>query len=170
MIRYSLAALALTVALASVAQAQTEAQQQTEAVVKATHGDWEVRCAEADQGQCVMTQRVNGAEGNTLFVVEVLKLPEGAEGSTGLRIRAPLGVLLTRGLQVRVDSGEPVTAPFAFCVQDVCVAEIVLREQDVNVFRRGAKADLTVYAVNAPQTPQTGEMSLMGFTASLGEL
>jgi invasion protein IalB len=161
------AALALAAAMAPALAPEVRAQQ--EAVVKATHGDWEVRCAEAS-GACVMTQRVSGDSDNTLYVVEVVRLPENPNAVAGMRVRAPMGVLLTRGLQVQVDNGEAVQAPFVFCVQDVCVAEIVLREQDLNVFRRGAVAKLTVYPAQAPDTPQQGDLSLIGFTASYDEL
>jgi invasion protein IalB len=158
----------LAIALAASAVAfQAPAQQ--EAVVKATHGDWEVRCVEASD-ECVMVQRVPGASENTLYVVELVRLKDNPNGVAGMRVRAPMGVLLTRGLQVRIDDGQPVQAPFVFCVQDVCIAEIVLREQDLNLFRRGAVATLTVFAAQAPDAPQEGEMSLIGFTKSFEEL
>jgi invasion protein IalB len=158
--------LAVTLTMSALA---TQVAAQEEAVVKATHGDWEVRCVEASN-DCVMTQQVKGDADNTLFVVELVRLEGNPNGVAGMRVRAPLGVLLTRGLQVRIDSGEPVQAPFVFCVQDVCVAEIVLREQDLNLFRRGAVATLTVVAVQAPDAPQQGDMSLIGFTKSFEEL
>jgi invasion protein IalB len=159
----------LAVALAAATAVAPHASAQDEAVVKATHGDWEVRCVEAS-GNCVMTQRVPGESDNTLYVVEVVRLPENPNAVAGMRVRAPMGVLLPRGLQVQVDGGEAVQAPFVFCVQDVCVAEIVLREQDLDVFRRGAVAKLTVYAAQAPDAPQQGDMSLIGFTAGFEEL
>ena len=158
--------LALAMAASAVAPG---AFAQQEAVLKATHGDWEVRCAEAS-GECAMSQRVPGDSDNTLFVVEIVRLKDNPNGVAGMRVRAPMGVLLTRGLQVRIDTSDPVQAPFVFCFQDVCVAEIVLREQDLNRFRRGAVAKLTVFAAQAPDAPQQGDMSLIGFTKGFEEL
>jgi invasion protein IalB len=158
--------LAAAIALAGAAHG---ANAQEEAVVKSTNGDWEVRCVETS-GACVMTQTITGASDNALYVVEVVRLADNPNGVAGMRVRAPIGVLLTRGLGLRIDSGQPVQAPFVFCAPDVCVAEVVLREQDVNLFRRGAKATLTVYPVQAPDQAQVGNLSLIGFTKSFEDL
>jgi invasion protein IalB len=164
-IRKTLLAAAMSAGLIGPA-----ATAQEESVLKATHGDWEVHCVEAEGGGCLMTQRIPGENDNTLFVAELIALENNPNGVAGMRIRAPIGVFLTRGLSIQIDSGQPVQAPFVFCAPDVCVAEVVLREQDVNLFRRGAKASLTVFAVQAPEQPQTGELSLIGFTKSFEEL
>lgn len=167
MLRSTTAAIAVVLGLL---QAGAAAAQNAETVVKATHGDWEVRCVEGTQ-QCGLLQVVKNPDGdNPLLDVEVVAV-EGNENAEALmRIRAPLGVLLPRGLALRVDGGEPIQTPFLVCAQNGCLAQIGLGAQGVNTLKRGATAELTLYSAQQPEQPVNARLSLMGFTRSYDEL
>ena len=173
----SLAAALLAAATAAPAQddaapAEGAAAPQTrepEIVLSATHGDWEIRCIEGTRN-CLMVQVVNNGEGEPLVRVVVEKMPSGAEAEAIMRFTTPEGVLLPRGLGLRVDGGQQVAAPFVTCAQGQCVAQASLRNQEITMFKRGAAAELTLVPFRQPDTPVTGRMSLMGFTRSFDEL
>lgn len=174
MLRSTILAAALAFAAHAAAaqegqQPPAQPQQGAETVVKATHGDWEVRCAEGTQN-CGMVQVVANPDGAPLMDVELVPVPNNQQAEALMRFRAPLGVLLPRGLEMRIDGGEPVTAPFLFCVQGGCVAQMGLTTQAVNTLKAGAAAQVSLYSAQQPDKPVQGRLSLMGFTASYGEL
>lgn len=74
-------------------------------VVKAKHGDWELRCETppgAAKEQCALLQSVAAEDKpNINLVVIVLKTADGK--SKLLRVIAPLGVLLPSGLGLKID-------------------------------------------------------------------
>ena len=163
---------AALIAAAAAAPAQDDAAPETreqEIVLAATHGDWEIRCIEGTRN-CLMVQVVNNGEGDPLVRVVVEKMPSGAEAEAIMRFTTPEGVLIPRGLGLRVDGGQQVAAPFVTCAQGQCVAQASLRGQEVAMFKRGAAAELTIVPFRQPDTPVTGRMSLMGFTRSFDEL
>jgi invasion protein IalB len=102
----AVAALFPLIASAGVASAQ--------GLVRGNYSDWELRC-EQQQGkdeQCILYQNVaDEKDSNINVVVVVLRVAEGA-GADGkpaskkpvLRVIAPLGVLLPRGLGLRIES------------------------------------------------------------------
>jgi len=55
--------------------------------------------------------------------------------------------------------------PFAFCVQMGCVARIGLTEEDLDSYRSGAQAIITMFPAAAPTKPERLTLSLTGFTA-----
>ena len=168
MLRFTTAAAVLAAGLLQAAAGA--AQQNVETVVTATNGDWEVRCVEGTQ-QCGMRQTVNNPEGGQpLLEVEVVPIDGNDNAEAVMRVFAPLGVLLTRGLAMRVDGGEPIQTPFLVCAQNGCVANIGLPADGVNTLKRGAAAELTVYAAQQPDQAVNARLSLMGFTRSYDEL
>ena len=158
-------------ALSALGAAPVAAQQQgaAETVLKASHGDWEVRCVEGTQ-TCAATQMLANPDGQPLIDVEVVSVEGNEEAEALMRFLAPLGVLLPRGLQMRIDGGEPIQTPFLVCTQQACLAQIGLGTQGVNTLKRGAAAQVTVYSAQRPEEPVQATLSLMGFTRSYDDL
>lgn len=131
--------------------------------VKATHGDWQMRCdtpAGAQGEQCALVQSVTAEDmPNVGLTVIVLKTAD--KKSRLLRVLAPLGVLLPSGLGLRIDSAEVGRAGFVRCLTNGCVAEVVLEDPLVNQLRSGKSATFIIF-----QTPEKGigvPVSLSGF-------
>lgn len=167
------AATVLCAAAPAFAQDPAEAtapQPGAEDALKATHGAWEVRCAGEAQDVCYISQVLENDEGSPLIRVVVRAVPENSQAVGLMVAQTPLGVVLTRGLQMRVDAGEVTTAPYAYCVQNGCYAQIGLAPEGLERLKRGAAAQITVYAVQQPETAIETELSLIGFTAAFDEI
>lgn len=131
--------------------------------VKATHGDWQMRCDTppgAQGEQCALVQSVTADDRpNVGLTVIVLKTAD--KKSRLLRVLAPLGVLLPSGLGLRIDQTEVGRAGFVRCLPNGCVAEVVLEDPLINQFKTGKQATFIIF-----QTPEEGigvPVSLNGF-------
>ncbi len=167
--RFAAAAL-LAAALAGPAAAQ---QQPQDGVTTATHGAWDVVCAEAGSANCVIRQVGKNSEGNDVLVVTVRKLSDvtadnGEPVPAAIDIVAPLGVALRAGVRVKVDGGQDRGAPFDICLASGCLVRSPVGEDFLAALKAGNTATLTVVA------PQQGEVavniSLIGFTAAFNTL
>jgi invasion protein IalB len=154
-----LAAAAL--AMAFTAQAVLPAAAQ--GAVRATHGDWQIRCDTppgAQGEQCALVQSVT-AEDRPNVGLSIIVLKTADNRSRLLRVLAPLGVLLPAGLGLRIDDAEIGRAGFVRCLPDGCVAEVVLDETLIGRLRNGTTAVFIIF-----QTPEEGigvPVSLNGF-------
>jgi invasion protein IalB len=131
--------------------------------VKATHGDWQVRCetpAGAKVEQCAMVQNVAAEDRpNLTLLVIMLRTADGK--SRLLRVVAPLGVLLPAGLGLKIDQTDVGRAGFVRCLNSGCVAEVVMDDTLINNLKKGQNATFIVF-----QTPEEGvgiPVSLNGF-------
>lgn len=139
--------------------------------VKEVHGDWEIRCETptgAKAEQCALIQFVVADDRpNVGLTVIVLKTAD--KKARVLRVLAPLGVLLPSGLGLRIDKENLGNAPFVRCVAEGgCVAEIVMDDRLVNLFKKGNLATFVIF-----QTPEEGigiPIELKGFTAGFNAL
>ncbi len=69
-------------------------------------------------------------------------------------------------MTLQIDGGAPKRYPYAFCNQLGCYSRIGLTEEDVNAFKRGREAVMTIIPALAPDQEVKLTMSLEGFTAS----
>lgn len=164
--------IALPLALALLGAAPAAEAQAVREVKKATHGAWDVICAEG-QDICVMRQIGKDAKGNEVLAVTVRAL-KGVKAENGqpvpalIDIIAPLGVALRAGLRVKIDAGKERAAPYDICLANGCLVREPMSEEFLASFRNGTKAVMTLVA------PQQGDISvtisLKGFTKAFGEL
>jgi invasion protein IalB len=131
--------------------------------VKATHGEWQVRCetpAGAKTEQCAMVQNVAAEDRpNLSLLVIILRTADGK--SRLLRVVAPLGVLLPAGLGLKIDNTDVGRAGFVRCLNSGCVAEVVMDDTLLANLKKGQNATFIVF-----QTPEEGvgiPVSLNGF-------
>lgn len=139
------------------------AQAAAQGEVKSKHGDWDLRCdtpAGSTTQQCVIMQFVTAQDReNVGLSVVVMKTAD--KQARILRVLAPLGVLLPRGLGLRIDNTDMGTTGFIRCLPNGCVSEVLMDDQLVQQLRNGKQAMFIIF-----QTPEEGigvPISLAGF-------
>lgn len=138
--------------------------------IREEHGDWEVRCLEAPEGQddpCQLFQRLSDQQGNPTADVNFFDLPDGNEIVAGATVLTPLQTLLTAQITLSVDGGQPRRYPYSFCDPTGCYSRMGFSAADIAAFRAGAEATLVVVPALAPDQSAQLTMSLTGFTAGL---
>jgi invasion protein IalB len=138
--------------------------------VRSMHGDWQIRCDTPPGGgreQCVLMQFVT-AEDRDNVGLTVIVLKTADKQSRIMRILAPLGVLLTSGLTLKIDQSDVGKTGFVRCVPNGCVAEVMLEDQLLAQLGSGKTATFIFF-----QTPEEGigiPISLTGFQAGFATL
>jgi invasion protein IalB len=147
------------------------AQQATaQGEVQGKFGDWELRCDTppgAQSQQCVIMQFVT-AEDRENVGLSVVVMNTADQEATILRVLAPLGVLLPRGLGLRIDNEDQGNAGFIRCLPNGCVAEVILDNTLIDKLRSGSEAMFVIF-----QTPEEGigvPISLSGFSEGFDAL
>jgi invasion protein IalB len=131
--------------------------------------DWALECIRMPEGQeepCQLFQSLTDEKGNLVSNVRIFRLPDGQRAVAGALVAVPLETLLTAQLTIRVDGGQAKRYPFAVCDPLGCYARIGFTAEDVNAFKRGAKATVSLVPFVAPDQPLNLDMSLKGFTAA----
>jgi invasion protein IalB len=131
--------------------------------VKAKFEDWDLRCdtpAGAQNQQCVIMQFVT-AEDRENVGLSVVVMKTADKQARILRVLAPLGVLLPRGLGLRIDDTDMGTTGFIRCLPNGCVSEVLMDDSLIEKLRSGTQAMFIIF-----QTPEEGigvPISLKGF-------
>ena len=146
------------------------ASSQAQGVVKAKHGDWQVRCETppgAAKEQCALLQSIAAEDrSNINLIVIVLKTADGKNRL--LRVIAPLGVLIPSGLGLKIDDTDIGHAGFVRCLPTGCVAEVVMEDKLLDQLKNGKSAVFIIF-----QTPEEGigiPLNLTGFADAFAEL
>ncbi len=140
--------------------------------VKETFGDWELRCVQAQGNReiCQLYQLLRDSEGTSVAEFNLFPLPEGQQAAAGANIVTPLMTLLTANLRLAVDGGQAKVYPYSFCSQVGCFSRIGLTAGEVDAFRKGAAATVTIVPAEAPNETVELTLSLSGFTAGFNAL
>ena len=141
-----------------------------QSIVKAKHGDWEVRCETppgASREQCALIQSVAAEDRpNVNLVVIVLKTADGK--SRLLRVIAPLGILLPAGLGLKVDQVDVGRAGFVRCLPSGCIAEVVMEDKLIDQLSNGQTATFIIF--NTPEEGIGIPLALAGFKEGYADL
>lgn len=135
-------------------------------------GDWEMRCVKAEEGTedpCQMYQLIDDGEGTPVAEFSLFRLPSG-QAKAGATLVVPLETSLPQQVTITVDGGSARRYPYAFCNPVGCYARIGFTENDVNAFKRGNGALITIIPALAPDQKVELEMSLTGFTAAFDKV
>ncbi|MFV1876736.1 invasion associated locus B family protein [Nioella sp.] len=138
-----------------------------------THGDWDMRCIQAPEGQpdpCQLYQLLVDAQGNSVAEFNLFDVPDEGELMAGATIVTPLDTLLTGQLRMAVDSGQARVYPFSFCQPIGCYVRLGLTGADVQAFRAGSEARIAIVPLQAPDQLVPLTLSLSGFTAGFEAL
>ncbi|TNF59129.1 MAG: invasion associated locus B family protein [Rhodobacteraceae bacterium] len=146
---------------------QPEGPQLGERYAKEQSGDWTLACikTEAETDPCSLLQLLKDENGNTLGEISLFRLEGGGQAVAGGTIIVPLETLLTAQVSIAVDGGQGKRYNYSFCTQLGCVAQIGFTEADIEAFRRGNSARVTIVPAPAPDQQVVLNMSLSGFTA-----
>lgn len=130
-------------------------------------GDWSLRCVRTEDGSdpCQLYQLLKDGEGNSVAEVSLFPITDGGPAAAGATIITPLETLLTEQVRIAVDSGPVKQYPFSFCSQIGCFARVGFTGEEVEGFRRGNAATITIIPAAAPTQRVDLTMSLSGFTA-----
>ncbi len=131
-------------------------------------GAWEMRCIKIEEGEepCQMYQLMDDGQGAPVAEVSLFRLPAGGKAVAGATIIVPLETALPQQLTMAIDGGKARRYPYAFCNPVGCYARLGLTEGDINAFKRGKEAKLTIIPALAPDQTVELTLSLEGFTAS----
>lgn len=143
------------------------APQVGETYVAGDHGDWKLRCVKSAEGKdpCQLYQLLRDANDSPVAEFTVFNLPEGQKAAAGATIVTPLETLLTADLRLAVDGGQARRYPYSFCNQMGCFARVGFTQDEVNAFRAGNSATVTIVPAAAPNEVVALNVSLSGFTA-----
>lgn len=138
-----------------------------ERYAKDRHGDWDLACikTEAEEDPCSLLQILADSSGNPIAEFSLFRLAEGGQAVAGATIIVPLETLLPAQLTISVDGAPGKRYQYSFCSPIGCVAQIGLTDADIQAFKKGNEAKLTLRPAPAPDQTVELPLSLKGFTA-----
>jgi invasion protein IalB len=155
-----IAGLVVLLAAAQPAMAQQER-------LKSTHDDWLVKCGQpagASQEICWVEQKVTSEDRPNVGLTVIYRPAKKGEEGT-LQIQAPLGVMLPRGLGLKIDDKDVGNVPFLRCLKSGCLAHAQVPDDLLNQFKAGGTAIFIVF-----DTPEAGigiPIALKGFAEAI---
>lgn len=128
---------------------------------------WEQRCVKTEDGSdpCQLYQLLRDDSGGAVAEMSIFDLPADNQAAAGATVLVPLETLLTANLQISIDKGKAKIYPFTFCTEIGCIARIGFTAAEVDQFRKGAGAVMTIVPAIAPDQKVSLNISLKGFTA-----
>lgn len=136
-----------------------------------TIGAWQVNCGPG--ADCAMAQIGKDETGTPILemVVRKLEAPLEADGRTAIAVVdfiTPLGVVLTSGLELKIDGGQGEAAPFQICTEQGCLVREPVDQGLIDRLKKGSNASILVIAAN--QGEVNANISLSGFTKAYNSL
>ena len=139
-----------------------------EGYLREKYGEWELRCIKAEvltEEECRVFNFLVDKDGNTIAQLDMQVLSAGGKAVAGVDIATPLGSLLTAQVVLKIDAGKAKRYPYTWCDQQGCYARFGMTQEEIDAMKRGAKANVTILSVAAPDQPLSMDLSLSGFTA-----
>jgi len=143
-----------------------------ETYAKEVIGDWQLNCvkSEQDEDPCQMYQLIDDGDGTPVAEFSLFRLPGSGQAKAGATLVVPLETSLPQQVTITVDGGSARRYPYAFCNQIGCYARIGFTDNDVNSFKRGNAALITIVPALAQDQKVELDLSLTGFTAAFEEV
>ncbi|GAA6192465.1 invasion associated locus B family protein [Phaeobacter sp. NW0010-22] len=134
---------------------------------KETFGSWDLACVktEAETDPCSLLQVLTDSADNPMAEFSLFRLESGQAAVAGATIVVPLETLLPAQLTISVDGAPGKRYNYSFCNPIGCVAQIGLTQADIDAFKKGAEAKISLVPAPAPDQIIDLTMSLKGFTA-----
>ncbi|UWQ43161.1 invasion associated locus B family protein [Leisingera aquaemixtae] len=135
---------------------------------KEKHGDWDLACikTESETDPCSLLQVLAGPQGNPIAEVSLFRIDQqGGQAVAGATVIVPLETLLPAALTISIDGAPAKRYNYSFCNQLGCVAQIGLTQGDIDAFKKGKQATLSLRPAPAPDQVVEMKLSLSGFTA-----
>jgi invasion protein IalB len=173
-VSFGTAAWAQTAGGLSTGEVVSDDPQPGQTYVSETHGDWQVRCVKAPEGQkdqCQLHQLLNDQAGNSVAEMNIFIVPENSgPAEAGATLVTPLETLLPEQVTIAIDADPAKRYPFLFCNRVGCVSRIGLTGDDLAAMRRGIEGRLRIVPAAAPDQEVVVQISLSGFTAGFNAL
>lgn len=133
-----------------------------------TIGAWELRCIKTDEESdpCQLYQLLEDDNGSSVAEFSMFRLPEGGQAIAGATVIVPLETALAPQLTISVDGAPGKRYPYAFCNSVGCYARIGLTQEEIDAFKHGNEAAMTIVPALAPDQKVVVMLSLDGFTAT----
>ena len=143
------------------------AQEDPPVYIREKFGDWSLRCFRNPEGEdpCQLYQLLTEEGGNPVAEFSVFRIEGQEPAVAGATAIVPLVTLLTEELKMSVDGGTAKSYPYRVCTEAGCVAQMGLTQADVDMFKRGATAQISLVPAQAPDQVVRIDVSLSGFTA-----
>ncbi|KIC11368.1 invasion protein [Leisingera sp. ANG-M1] len=135
---------------------------------KEKHGDWDLACikTENETDPCSLLQILSGPQGNPIAEVSLFRIDQqGGQAVAGATVIVPLETLLPAALTISIDGAPAKRYNYSFCNPLGCVAQIGLTQGDIDAFKKGNEAVLSLRPAPAPDQVVEMKLSLSGFTA-----
>ncbi len=131
-------------------------------------GDWDLACIKtnAENDPCSILQILTDDQDNPTAEVSIFRLEGAGQAVAGGTIVVPLETLLTAQVTLAVDGSNAKRYNFSFCNPLGCVAQVGFTQEDIDAFKRGSEATLSIVPAPAPDQVVALTMSLSGFTAA----
>ncbi len=139
-----------------------------EPYVQESFDAWQLRCVRTEDGSdpCQLYQLLKEKESDKpISEISIVALPEGGDAVAGATVIVPLETLLTQQLNIAVDGGATKRYPFTFCTEVGCIARVGFTKEDIDGFKKGNIAKISVVPVADPTRTVDVDISLKGFTA-----
>lgn len=112
--------------------------------LRATHGDWEVRCVSGTD-TCAMSQVGNTSDGKRALLVTVQRLrgvtaEDGSVVPAAITVQTPLGILLPYGVRMKIDNNQVVPVQLSRCVPAGCISNARMLDEAVGRMKKGSSA------------------------------
>ncbi|MDU9003283.1 invasion associated locus B family protein [Sedimentitalea todarodis] len=148
-------------------QAVTEGPKLGERYSKEKIGDWDLACirTEAETDPCSLLQVMRDDTGNPVAEISLFRIENGGQAAAGATILVPLETLLPAQLTIAVDDAPGKRYNYTYCSPIGCAAQIGLTQEDIDTFKKGNKATVSLVPAPAPDQVVTLTLSLKGFTA-----
>ncbi|MFT4959664.1 MAG: invasion protein IalB [Paracoccaceae bacterium] len=148
-------------------QVVTEGPQIGERYAKNTFGSWELACFRTADGNdpCSLVQILTDETGNPTAEVSLFRIANGGVAIAGITVVVPLETSLPAQLTISVDGEQGKRYVYSFCNQIGCIAQIGLTQEDVDAFKKGNTASVSLVPAQAPDQVISLNMPLDGFTA-----
>lgn len=137
--------------------------------LKDTFTDWQLICIRVEEGAepCNMQQTIFDGEGNAVVRISIAPLPPAAAPrAAAVEVATPLETLLREDVVMSIDEGQPKRYKYTFCQPDGCFARFALTSDEVDQMKRGARAQVAIVPLIAPDQVAELAVSLSGFTAA----
>ena len=123
-----------------------------QAYKKEDFGAWTLRCVRTEEGvdPCQLFQLLLGPDGSPVAEFTMINLQPSENIVAGANVVTPLETLLTSQLIIKVGDKMNQTYPFSFCVEIGCVARVGFSSTDLENYKKGNSAVITIVPANAP--------------------
>jgi invasion protein IalB len=114
--------------------------------IKGRFGAWQLHCGTSSplaKEHCVIVQTVFSEENPSVFVGIIISRRPPANAI--LQVIAPLNVLLSKGVNLKIGQDDPLQFDFIRCVPQGCQAETMIDDKLLKQFESGKIGDVVIY-------------------------